>query len=387
MNLKLAIFALSLGGFAIGTGEFVIMGLLSDAAKDLNVSIPDAGNLISMYALGVVIGAPLLAVLGSQLAKKNFLILLMLLFCIGNLLSSVLTSYGHLLFARFISGLPHGTFFGVASLAAADLVNKEKRTLVVSRVLLGLTVANVIGVPLASVLGQYYGWQDAFLLVSTCAFACALCLYFWLPYKPVHSQSHFLQELQALKNSQVLITLAIGSIGFGGLFAIFSYVKPTMLYVAKMDPLYMPIVLALFGAGMVCGNIFVGKFLSKDIDQSVSYVLLWSILVMTLFVFSSRLALLGALNIFLVGTVISLASLLQVKLMDVAGESQTMAAALNHSAFNIANALGAWLGGLSIDLGYGFESTGWVGAILAVLGYAIHRFAKSKDNRLISQPN
>lgn len=374
-TVHLALFALAMGGFGIGTGEFVIMGLLPDAAHDLHISIPAAGHLISAYALGVVIGAPVLAILGARMAQRRLLIWLMVAFALGNFISAFAPNYPSMLCARFFTGFPHGTYFGVASLVAARLVPKEKRTQAVALVLMGLTVATLIGVPIAAALGQWFGWRTAFLLVSllgTCAFTMVAC---FVPYIPTNEHASPLTELQALKNKQVWLTLAIGAIGSGGLFAVFSYVKPTMLALAGMAESLIPWVLACFGVGMVAGNLLGARLADIHLERTIRGIMLWGILVLSLFFFSSSHTVLGSINILLIGTLVALGPALQSRLMDVAGEAQTLAAALNHSAFNAANALGAWVGGVAIAAGLGWNSTAYVGALFSVLGLMVHWLA------------
>jgi DHA1 family inner membrane transport protein len=370
-----ALFALGMGGFAIGTGEFVIMGLLPDAAKGLGVSIPSAGHLISIYALGVVIGAPLLAILGARWPRRNFLMILMGLFAAGNLVSSIAPTFYSMAFARFIAGFPHGTYFGVAALVAASMVERKRRAQAVSMVLLGLTVANLIGVPAATAIGQWVGWRSAFAIVGGLAVLTLILVLMWVPRVEGNKSASPLSELKALTRKQVLLTLAIGAIGSGGMFSVFSYVKPTMLQLAHLPLAMIPVVLALFGLGMILGNVAGGRLADRGLEKTIRGILLWSIVILAAFTFTAHHPVLGPLNVMLVGTMVSLSAVLQIRLMDVAGDAQTMAAAMNHSAFNIANAMGAWLGGVTISAGMGWESTGWVGALLAIGGLMIHTVA------------
>ncbi|WP_186130284.1 MFS transporter [Burkholderia gladioli] len=374
-HTRRALFALGVGGFGIGTGEFVIMGLLPNAASDLGVSIPSAGYLISIYALGVVIGAPVFAVLGARWPRRSLLIALMLFFALGNLASAIVPGFAGVAAARFLSGLPHGTYFGVAALVAAGLVPREKRAQAVASVFLGLTIATLLGVPMVAAIGEWLGWRAAFAIVGAIGALTAVLVRCWVPFMPGDAAANPLREMGALRRKQVLLTLATGAIGFGGLFSVFSYVKPTMTELAHLPVAAVPIVLALFGIGTVAGNLLGARFADRALDRTARYVLVWTVLVTGAFWFTAHYAVAGSINVLLVGTVMALGAILQTRLMDVAGDAQTLAAALNHSAFNIANALGAWLGGLAIDAGMGWSSTGWVGALLAICGLAVHHWA------------
>lgn len=376
-----ALLALGVGGFSIGTGEFVIMGLLPDAAQELNVSIPTAGHLISSYAMGVVIGAPVLAVLGARMQRRQLLMALMLLYAIGNFASAVVPGYANMVLMRFFSGLPHGTYFGVAALVAAHLAPPGRRAQAVGYVMLGLTIATLVGVPLAAGLGQWLGWRAAFALVGAIAVLAVALVWRWIPALPAPADASPWRELGALRSKQVWLTLGIAAIGFGGMFSVFSYVKPTLMNLAGLPEQGVPFVLALFGVGMVAGNLVGSRLADKALMPTIGGMLAWSGAVLLLFCFTSHYLWLGSFNVLLVGTAVALGPALQIRLMDVAGEAQTLAAALNHSAFNLANALGAWLGGITISMGLGWESTGWVGMLLALGGLVIFGFACADKKR------
>ena len=366
-----AVIALGVGGFAIGTGEFVIMGLLPEVAKDIGVSIPQAGHVISAYALGVVIGAPVLAVLAAHWPRRALLIALMALFAVGNLASALAPGYLSLNLLRFIAGLPHGTFFGVAALVAASLAPPQRRASAVGLVMLGLTSATLVGVPIAAWLGQHLGWRAAFVLVGAIAALACVLIRRGVPDLPAAHGASPLRELSALAKPQVWLTLGIGAIGFGGLFSVFSYIKPLLTEVTGISIDAVPLVLALFGVGMVVGNLIGSRLADKSLMRTIAGVLVWDALVLGAIVFTAPYALAISINVFLVGTIVAIGPALQIRLMDVAGEAQTLAAALNHSAFNVANALGAWLGGTAIAAGLGWTSTGWVGTLLAFAGMAV----------------
>lgn len=380
-TLMRAVVALGVGGFAIGTGEFVIMGLLPEVARNLGVSIPEAGHVISAYALGVVIGAPVLAVLAAGWHRRTLLIALMGAYALGNFASAMAPGYLSLNGLRFLSGLPHGTYFGVAALVAAALAPTGQRARAVGLVMLGLTGATLFGVPIAAWLGQVFGWRAAFVFVGLIALLAMWLLRRGIPDMPAASGASPLRELDALRRGQVWLTLGIGAIGFGGMFSVFSYIKPTLTEVAGLPLGGVPFVLALFGVGMVTGNLVGSRLADKNLMRTIGGLLVWSIMIMVLFVFAAQYIVTAAIATFLLGTIVAIAPALQIRLMDVAGEAQTLAAALNHSAFNTANALGAYLGGMAISAGFGWTSTGWVGAMLGVAGMVVFAASIALDRR------
>lgn len=371
--------ALAVGGFGIGTGEFAIMGLLPNVAKDLAISIPQAGHVISIYALGVVIGAPVIATLAARLSRRTLLLLLMVLFAVGNIASALSSSYGNLMVFRFISGLPHGAYFGVASLVAASMADVGQRAKAVGRVMLGLTLATLLGSPLATWIGQLMGWRAAFVMVGVIGALTALLVMLWLPKDKVEDGASPLRELGALKRKQVWLTLGIAAVGSGGLFAVFSYIAPTLIHQTGMSPASVPLVLIVFGVGMILGNIFGSRLADRSLMGTIVGVLIWNVVILTTFYLVADIAWATVLVVLLTGGSFALVPALQTRLMDVAEDAQTLAAALNHSAFNIANALGAWLGGVSIAAGFGWSSTGWVGAGLAAGGILLFLWSYYSD--------
>lgn len=374
-QLLRAVLALGVGGFSIGTGEFVIMGLLPEVARDIGVSIPQAGHVISAYALGVVIGAPALAVLAARWGRRALLIALMVAYALGNFGSALAPGYLSLNLLRFLSGLPHGTYFGVAALVAASLAPAGRRASAVGLVMLGLTGATLAGVPIASWLGQHFGWRAAFVFVGLIAVLAVALIRYGVPHVPADPQASHMRELQALRNKHVLLTLGIAAIGFGGMFSVFSYIKPTLTEVAGLSVANVPLVLALFGCGMVAGNLLGARLADRSLMKTIGGLLVWSVVVLAGFVFAAEHVVTAAIGTFLVGTIVAIGPALQIRLMDVAGDAQTLAAALNHSAFNMANALGAWLGGVAITAGLGWTSTGWVGAVLGIAGLGMFALA------------
>ncbi|WP_307687769.1 MFS transporter [Variovorax ginsengisoli] len=376
-----AVLALGVGGFAIGTGEFVIMGLLPEVARDIGVSIPQAGHVISAYALGVVIGAPVLAVLAAGWHRRALLIALIAFFAVGNFASALAPGYLSLNLLRFATGLPHGTYFGVAALVAATLAPPGRRARAVGMVMLGLTGATLVGVPIAAWLGQLFGWRAAFVFVGLIAALAIVLLHRAIPDMPAAAGASPMRELGAFKRKQVWLTLGIAAIGFGGMFSVFSYIKPTLTEVTGLAVGGVPVVLALFGLGMVVGNLIGSRLADKSLMRTIGGLLLYAVVVLTAFSFSAHYLVPMGINVFLIGTTVAIGPALQIRLMDVAGDAQTLAAALNHSAFNMANALGAWLGGMAISAGLGWTSTGWVGALLAVAGFGIFWWSLSAQRR------
>ena len=369
----LAVLALALGGFGIGTTEFVAMGLLPDIASSLGITEPTAGHVISAYALGVVIGAPLIAALTARMPRKTLLLGLMAVFTLGNLASVLAPSYGTLVAARFIAGLPHGAFFGVAALVAAHLMGPKNRAKAVAHVMTGLTVATVLGVPMASWLGQALGWRSAFGLVVAVGVITLIAIWFWLParLRSMHVTSP-LTELGALKRVQVWLALLVGMIGFGGMFAVYTYITTTMTDVTGLPRGLVPLALMIFGIGMVVGNLVGGRMADKSVVRGL-YVSIGALgTVLAIFVLASHNPWTALVVLFGIGAAGSaVAPALQTRLMDVAHGAQTLAAALNHSALNIGNATGAWVGGLVIAAGYGYTAPAAAGAVLAAAGILV----------------
>lgn len=373
--------ALAMGGFAIGITEFATMSLLPFFAHDLHVSEPVAGRAISAYALGVVVGAPLIAVLSARIARRTILIALMAFFALMNGLSGLAPDFHSMLVLRFLAGLPHGAYFGIAMLVAASLVPVDKRTGAVGRVILGLTVATTVGVPLANWVGQVLGWRWAFAIVAAVALLTAILVMIFAPRDVVNTKASPLRELSALGRKHVWLTLAIGAIGFGGLFSVYTYLASTMLAVTHVSTALVPIALCVFGAGLTAGNIIVPRFADRALMPTAGGLLLWSAATLALYPLAAGNFWALIVDVLLIGLGGALATVLQTRLMDVAGEAQSLAAALNHSAFNIANALGPWLGGMAVAAGFGWTSTGLVGTGLALLGFAVWAVAATLGAR------
>jgi DHA1 family inner membrane transport protein len=367
--MVVAIVALAIGGFAIGTTEFVTMGVLPDIAKGVGVDIPSAGHVISVYALGVVVGAPVIAALGARLPRRALLVGLMAAFLVGNSLTAMAPGYRTLLAARFLSGLPHGAYFGVASLVAASLVGPHLRGRAVSSVMLGLAAAMLTGVPAATWLGQQFGWRSAYWTVAVLAAVTMIAVLAVVPSSPGRPEATVRTELGALRRPQVLLTLLVGVVGFGGMFALYSYIAPVVTEVAGLSRGTVPIVLLVYGAGGVLGTTLGGRLADVALFRSLVGTISVLAVLLAAVALTATWAPALVVGVFLVSVFASaLAILLQMRLMETAGEAQMLGAALNHSALNLANALGAWLGGLVIAAGLGYRAPSAVGAGLAVAG-------------------
>jgi DHA1 family inner membrane transport protein len=378
------LFALAMGSFAIGTTEFAAMSLLPYFSKDLHIDPATAGHVISAYALGVVVGAPTIAVMAARLSRKFLLILLMLVFGLANGLSALAPDYHAMLLFRFLSGLPHGAYFGVASLVGASIVPVEKRAQSVARIMLGLTIATVIGVPAANWMGQVIGWRAGFSLVAVLSGLTMLLVWLFAPKQPRDLDAHPMRELGALKRGQVWLTLGIGAIGFGGMFAVYTYVASTLLHITHVSAGFVPVVLCIFGLGMTVGTLFCGWAADKAQMPSIALCLLWSALWLGIYPFAAHNVWAISVVVFMIGCGGGLGIMLQTRLMDVAGDAQTMAAALNHSAFNFANALGPFLAGMVIARGAAFNETGFVGVLLALGGFVIWVVALWDNRRRVA---
>lgn len=346
------------------------MSLLPFYAADFAVTEPVAAHAVSAYALGVVVGAPILGLFGASWPRRRLLVVLMVLIAMGNAATVWAPTYHTLLAFRFLSGLPHGAYFGVAALLAASLL-PEKRAAAASYVMAGLAVATVIGAPFANWLGLHVGWRVVFGGVSGIALTTAIALLILAPRQPVEVGRSMRREMHALAHPQVLLTLGAGAVGFGGLFAVYSFLAPVLTEYTGATPASVPWVFAIFGLGILVGNLLGGWMADISLKAAAIGLLAWSAVFLAAFTFAATNIWLLSLVCFAIGMGGGLGPILQVRLMDVAGEAQTMAAALHHAAFNIANALGPWLAGLAITAGMGWTAPGWVGLCLALGGILI----------------
>lgn len=371
-NIGMAIFALAMGGVGIGVTEFTMMGLLKEVEQGLAITTPQAGNLISAYALGVVVGAPLLAAVGARLPRKKLALGLLLFFTVANLASFVAPDYGWMLVSRFAAGLPHGAFFGVAAVIAASLVPPTRRGWAISMVMAGLSVSNVVGVPFATWLGQTFGWRLLFVLVGAIGLLALAMVWKFVPFQHAHPDASIRRELGALKRLQVWLALLVGIVGFGGFFATYTYIAHTMTSVAGIPSTLIPLVVALYGLGMVAGNVFGGRLADKSVMGTLYRVLPAIAVALVVYAVAAHWQWSAMVMVFVVGASGSmLIPALQTRLLDASPDAPSLASSLNHAALNVANALGAFLGGLVIALGWGFVAPALVGAVLAVLGFGV----------------
>ncbi|MFI1421244.1 MFS transporter [Streptomyces sp. NPDC020731] len=370
--MPLALLALAVVAFGLGTTEFATMGLLPQIADGVGVSVPDAGNLVSAYALGVVVGAPVLTGIGARMPHKRLLLLLSGLFVVGNVASALAPTYGLLFGARFLTGLPHGALFGVGAVVASRLVAPERAARAVSKMFLGLTVANIVGVPAGTALGQQLGWRSAFLAIAVIGLAALAALALFVPHQPRGGQSGVRHELRAMGNRQVAIGLAVAVVGFGGFFAVYSYLVPILTNVTGISDSSTTLVLALYGVGMTLGTLVAGPLTDRALRPTLYAGLALLAAALVTFSFTVHSTWPALVTITFIGALGSLITTpVQMLLMAKAKDAPTMAAASNHSAFNLANAGGAWLGGLALSAGWGWTSPALVGAVLAVAGLGL----------------
>lgn len=371
--MKKSLYALMLGGLGIGITEFVMMGLLPDIASDLRITIPEAGHLISSYALGVVIGAPLLVILSGKYPPKNILLFLMLLFTIFNGLSAFAPSYTSLLISRLLAGLPHGAFFGVGSVVASRLAPKGKEAQAISIMFAGLTLANIAGVPLGTYIGHHYSWRLSFAVIVLVGLITLVAIRYWMPALPANKTNSLKTQMNFFQRKESWLMILMIAIGTGGLFSWYSYIAPLMTEVSGFSANSMTYILILAGTGMLVGNIVGGKLADKISPAKASFVLLLTMVTSLLIVhFVSYNQVLSLIMTFVTGAVaFALSAPIQMLMINNAKGSEMLAAATSQAAFNIGNALGAFLGGLPLVFGFGYTSTQLVGASMALIGALI----------------
>ena len=383
--VKKSLLALAMGGLAIGMTEFSMMGVLEDFAKDLNISIPTAGNFISMYAMGVMVGAPTLIMATSKYSPKKVLIFFMLLFTIFNSLFVIAPSYNTLLIARFMSGLPHGAFFGVGSVVAAQLATKGKEAQAISIMFAGLTFANLVGVPLGTKLGQVFSWRLTFGVIASLGLITMLAISLWVPNLKNTNKGSLVEQLSFFKKWEAWVLIVMISIGTSGLFAWISYISPLMTNVADLPKTKIPIIMTLIGLGMFVGN-FIGGKLADTMSPNKAAIISFASMAVCLVIvyFTSHIQIMAYIMSFITGLIaFTIGSPIQMMLINNGKGSETLAAAAGQASFNIGNALGAFLGGIPIAMGLGFNSQLWVGFIMASVGSIIAAiFLQLKSKRV-----
>ena len=386
--MKKSLLTLTIGGFGIGMTEFVMMGILPDIALSLKISIPEAGHLVSAYALGVVLGAPLLVALAGNIPPKKLLMALMVMFTIFNSFSAFAPTYHTMLFTRLLSGLPHGAFFGVGAVVAGRLADKGREARAVSVMFAGLTIANMIGVPAGTFVGHNFSWRITFGAVAVIGICAILALKFWMPDLPVTSQKNIKKDLNLFKRTEPWLVIGITAIGTGGFFAWFSYIAPLLTEVTIFSENSITPILVLTGAGMAVGN-FIGGRLADAVSpgKAVCILLLVTALALIGVALTAEYKIPALAMSFIIGALaFSVAAPIQMLMIQAAKGSEMLASAVNQAAFNVGNAVGAFLGGLPIAAGLGYTSPEYVGAALAFTGFLIAGYRLIYTRNKSAQP-
>jgi len=366
--MPLALLALAVAAFGIGTTEFVIMGLLPEVANDLNVSIPDAGLLITGYALGVVFGAPILAIATANMPRKATLLGMTLMFILGNVLCALAPTYATLMAARVITALCHGAFFGIGSVVAAGLVAPNKRAQAIALMFTGLTLANVLGVPLGTALGQYAGWRSTFWAVAVIGVIAVVAQMVWLPKEIPMEKGNLVTEFRVLGKPNVLLALAMSVLASTSLFSVFTYIAPILRDVTGVTPHGVTFMLLLFGLGLTGGSMLGGRLADSRLLPALLGMSIAVVLIVALFSQTSHSVIPAAITLLLWGVVaFALCPILQLLIIDQASDAPNLGSTLNQSAFNLGNAAGAWIGGLVVASGADLADLPWTGAAVGVL--------------------
>ncbi|GAO07201.1 MFS transporter [Streptomyces lydicamycinicus] len=380
--MPLALLALAIGAFGIGTTEFAVMGLLPDMAAGFGVSIPLAGYATTLYALGVVVGAPLMTALGTRFTRKQMLMLLMGLFIVGNLLTGIAPNFGIMLAGRIVAAFTHGAFFGIGALVAADLVAPQKRATALSLMFSGLTVANVVGVPAGTMLSQHFDWRTTFYAITALGVIGLLGIVKLVPAQRAKAASPIGSELAVFRNPQVGLAMLMTILGFGGVFAAITYLASMMTEVTGFAPSSVIWLTAIFGLGMVGGNLVSGRFTDRAMMPMLYVSLTGLALSLAAFTFTAHDKIAATVTLALIG-IFGFATVppLQKRVMDQAASAPTLASAGNIAAFNFGNALAAWLGGIVISAGLGYTAPNWVGALMTVAALGVAIFASALERR------
>ncbi|CAM4087772.1 MFS transporter [Bordetella tumulicola] len=380
--MPIALWALAVGAFGIGTTEFVIMGLLPEVGADLGVSLSSAGLLVTGYALGVVVGAPPVAILTTRLPRKTLLLSLMLIFTLGNLACALAPDYGTLMAARVLTSLAHGAFFGVGSVVATSLVRPDKQASAIALMFTGLTLANVLGVPFGTWLGQAWGWRSTFWAVTVVGLAAMLAIAIWVPRSRGDHGSDLMGELRALGRKQVLLGFAMTVLGFGGVFTAFTYIAPLLTELAGVSPSMVSPILLLFGVGLVAGNTYGGKLADRRLMPTLIASLALLAVVLAVFSLTIHAKFAAIVTVAVLGAAaFATVPPLQMRVLEKAGDAPNLASAFNIAAFNLGNAAGAWLGGLTIDHGPGLAATPLVAAAVTASGLIVALYSWNLDRR------
>lgn len=386
--MPLALLALTLGAFGIGTTEFVVVGLLPDIADTYAVSIPTAGFLVTGYALGVVVGAPLLTGLGTRVSRKRMLLGTLALLVAGNVLSAVAPTFGVMVTGRVVASLAHGAFFGIGVVVAGNVVRPERRAGAISIMFTGLTVATMIGVPLGTLLGQHFGWRLTFLIVALIGLIGLIGVAALVPEQPAPQDARLRTEIAALRNPQVLLAMAMTVLGFGGVFAAMTYLAPIMTEVTGFSDGSVTWLLVLFGVGFFAGNLIGGKYADRH-QMPLLYTSLGLLAaVLALFTVTAHSKPAAAITVVLIGALgFATVPPLQKRVLDYAAGAPTLASAVNIGAFNLGNALSAWLGGIVIAAGFGYTAPNWVGVVLVLIGLGLAVVSGRLERRTANRPN
>ena len=378
--MPIPLLALAISAFAIGTTEFVIMGLLPQVAQDLSVSIPSAGLLVSGYALGVAVGAPLLAVVTSKMPRKLALQLLMAVFIVGNVLCAVAGNYSMLMVARVVTSFAHGSFFGIGAVVAASLVPQEKRASAIALMFTGLTLANVLGVPFGTFIGQEFGWRVAFWIVAGLGVLSLAGVAALVPNRHDSGPTGLRREVRVLQDPQVWLALMMTVLGFGGVFVVFTYIAPILEQVSGFSPRGVTVILVIFGIGLTIGNTIGGKLADRALMPSLMGILVALAVVMAIFAKTSHSQIAAAITVFMWG-IAAFATVppLQMRVVEKATAAPNLASTLNIGAFNVGNAGGAWLGGMVIGHGYALDALPWVAAAVSVVALLLTWYAARLD--------
>ncbi|MCX5495168.1 MFS transporter [Kaistia dalseonensis] len=381
--MPIALFALTIASFGIGTTEFVIMGLLPDVARDLGVSIPSAGLLITGYALGVVVGGPIIAIATAKLPRKTTLVGLAALFVIGNLFCAIAPNYGFLMAARIVTALGHGAFFGIGAVVAADLVPRDQRARALSMMFAGLTLANILGVPAGTALGQAFGWRSTFWVVVAIGLVSVAAILAWVPRaRGVMAPVSIVSEFRVFRKKQVWLAMLISVAASASMFSVFTYIAPILQTITGVSPHGVTWILLLFGLGITIGNLVGGRLADWNQMATIIGALTLLTFVLAQFTLSSHSLIGACLTIFVWGLLLfALVPPLQMRVIECASEAPNLASTLNQGAFNLGNATGAWAGGAAITLGMTFDQLPLLGSLLALVGLGVAIFSQGLSRR------